>query len=179
MAPKHPRVGILGGGQLGRMLVMSANQHSIPVTILDTPNAPAKQVSTHADHIDGSFADPLSVRELANNCDVITAEIEHVDTYALEEVEKDTGGRIKIEPSWKSIRIIQDKLTQKEHLERAGIAQTEYVSLQKEGGEEGAEEELEKVGEKLGYPFMLKSRTLAYDGRGESVVLLDSGLLLE
>ncbi|KAI5297205.1 hypothetical protein KEM56_004993, partial [Ascosphaera pollenicola] len=140
-----PRVGVLGGGQLGRMLVLSANQHSIPITILDSPHAPAKSVSTHNDHIDGSFSDPASVRALADNCDVITAEIEHVDTYALEEVERSTAGRVRIEPDWRSIRIIQDKFVQKEHLKAAGIPQAEYVLVNKEGGEEGAEEELARV----------------------------------
>ncbi|KAI5285253.1 phosphoribosylaminoimidazole carboxylase ade2, partial [Ascosphaera aggregata] len=170
MSHSNPRVGVLGGGQLGRMLVLSANQHSIPITILDSPNAPAKQVATHNDHVDGSFADLASVRALADHCDVITAEIEHVDTYALEELEKSTEAKVRIEPDWRSIRIIQDKYTQKEHLAKAGIAQAEYTLVQKQGGEEGAETELESVGERFGYPFMLKSRTLAYDGRGNYTV---------
>ncbi|KAI5297923.1 phosphoribosylaminoimidazole carboxylase ade2 [Ascosphaera atra] len=165
---KHPRVGILGGGQLGLMLVESANHHNIPITILDHPTAPAKLASLHDDHVTGSFSDADSVRALAEKCDIITAEIEHVDTHTLEEVQKNTD--VKVEPSWQGIRIIQDKYEQKKHLGGAGVAQAEYVEVKGKAGEEGIREELESVGEKFGYPFMLKSRTLAYDGRGNYAV---------
>ncbi|KAG5289233.1 phosphoribosylaminoimidazole carboxylase [Histoplasma ohiense] len=150
-------VGVLGGGQLGRMLMEAANRLNIQMTILDVDNAPAKQISAHHGHITGSFADRTSVRKLADSCDVITAEIEHVDTYALEEVE----GQVEVQPSWQSIRIIQDKFAQKEHLSRYAIPMAEYRELKS-----NTVEELEAIGEELGYPLMLKSKTLAYDGRG-------------
>ena len=68
-----------------------------------TPNltAPAKQISAHAGHVTGSFTDRASLRKLAEACDVLTSEIEYVDTYALEEV----ASEIKVEPSWKTIQI--------------------------------------------------------------------------
>ncbi|EQL38148.1 phosphoribosylamidoimidazole- succinocarboxamidesynthase [Blastomyces dermatitidis ATCC 26199] len=154
-------VGVLGGGQLGRMLMEAANRLNIQMTILDADNAPAKQISAHSGHITGSFADSASVRKLADSCDVITAEIEHVDTYALEEVE----GQVEVQPSWQSIRIIQDKFAQKEHLSRYGIPMAEYKELKS-----NTVEELEAIGQELGYPLMLKSKTLAYDGRGNYTV---------
>ncbi|PGH36726.1 phosphoribosylaminoimidazole carboxylase, ATPase subunit [[Emmonsia] crescens] len=154
-------VGVLGGGQLGRMLMEAANRLNIQMTILDADNAPAKQISAHSGHVTGSFADRASVRRLADSCDVITAEIEHVDTYALEEVE----GQVEVQPSWQSIRIIQDKFKQKEHLSRYGIPMAEYKELKF-----NTVEELEAIGEELGYPLMLKSKTLAYDGRGNYTV---------
>jgi phosphoribosylaminoimidazole carboxylase len=153
-----PVVGLLGGGQLGRMLVESANRLNIQMNVLDTENAPAKQISAHDGHVTGSFKDRVSLRELAANCDMLTAEIEHVDTYALEEV----ASRVKVEPSWKSIRIIQDKFQQKEHLAKYKIPQAKYREL-----EYNTRDELAKIGEELGYPLMLKSKTLAYDGRGK------------
>jgi phosphoribosylaminoimidazole carboxylase len=94
-----PKVGVLGGGQLGRMLVEAANRLDIQMNVLDTENAPAKQISAHDGHITGSFTDWASLRKLAEACDVLTTEIEHVDTYALEEV----ASEIKVEPSWKTI----------------------------------------------------------------------------
>ena len=136
----------------------SANRLNIHMNVLDAENAPAKQISAHDGHVTGSFKDRTSLRELAEACDVLTAEIEHVDTYALEEV----SSRVKVEPSWKSIRIIQDKFLQKEHLAKFGIPQAEYRELQ-----DNSSQELAKIGEALGYPLMLKSKTLAYDGRGE------------
>lgn len=151
-------VGVLGGGQLGRMLMEAANRLNIQMTVLDVDNAPAKQISAHHGHITGSFSDRTSVSRLAGSCDVITAEIEHVDTYALEEVE----GQVEVQPSWQSIRIIQDKFAQKEHLSRYAIPMAEYRELKS-----NTVEELEAIGEELGYPLMLKSKTLAYDGRGK------------
>ena len=155
------KVGILGGGQLGRMLVESANRLNIQCNVLDAENSPAKQISSHDDHVTGSFKEREAVRELAKSCDVVTAEIEHVDTYALEEI----ASQVRIEPSWQAIRTIQNKYNQKEHLRKYGIPMAEHRELA-----ENTPEALAKVGEELGYPLMLKSKTMAYDGRGESPV---------
>ncbi|RFU30609.1 hypothetical protein B7463_g5740, partial [Scytalidium lignicola] len=151
------RVGVLGGGQLGRMLMEAANRLNIQMNILDAENAPAKQISAHHNHITGSFKDTESLRKLAKVSDVLTTEIEHVDTHGLEAV----ASEVKVEPSWKSIRIIQDKFQQKEHLAKFNIPQAEYRELQS-----CSKEELAAIGEELGYPLMLKSKTGAYDGRG-------------
>ncbi|KAJ5206104.1 phosphoribosylaminoimidazole carboxylase [Penicillium cf. griseofulvum] len=152
-----PKVGILGGGQLGRMLVESANRLNIQANVLDVDNSPAKQISSHDGHVTGSFKEPDAVRKLAETCDVITAEIEHVDTYALEEV----ASKVRVEPSWQAIRTIQNKFNQKEHLRKYGIPMAEHRELVN-----NTPEELAQIGEQLGYPMMLKSKTMAYDGRG-------------
>jgi phosphoribosylaminoimidazole carboxylase len=152
-----PKVGILGGGQLGRMLTESANRLNIEVHVLDAANAPAKQISAHDSHTIGHFNDQEAVQELAKNCDVVTAEIEHVNTYALEAV----ASQVKVEPSWESIRIIQNKYDQKKHLSKFDIPMADYRELV-----DNTPEELAKIGEQLGFPLMLKSKTLAYDGRG-------------
>ena len=152
------KIGVLGGGQLGRMLMEAANRLNIQMNVLDTENAPAKQISAHDGHITGSFTDRASLRKLAEVCDVLTAEIEHVDTYGLEEV----ASEVEVEPSWKTIRIIQDKFHQKEHLSKFNIPMAEYRELRRNGIEE-----LTVIGEELGYPLMLKSKTQAYDGRGK------------
>lgn len=162
MAWNSPKVGILGGGQLGRMLTESANRLNIEVHVLDAANAPAKQISAHDNHTIGHFNDQESVQELAKTCDVVTAEIEHVNTYALEAV----ASQVKVEPSWQSIRIIQNKYDQKKHLSKYDIPMADYGELV-----ENTPEELAKVGEYLGYPMMLKSKTLAYDGRGMSAYI--------
>lgn len=152
------KVGVLGGGQLGRMLVESANRLNIQMNILDAENSPAKQISAHDSHVTGSFMNREAVRKLAEVSDVVTAEIEHVDTYALEEVDS----LVRIEPSWKSIRTIQDKYQQKEHLSKYDIPMAEHREIR-----ENTPEELAAVGELFGYPIMLKSKTGAYDGRGK------------
>lgn len=151
------KVGILGGGQLGRMLVESANRLNIQANVLDAAGSPAKQISAHDGHVTGSFKDPAAVRELAKGCDVVTAEIEHVDTHALEQI----ASEVRVEPSWQAIRTIQNKYTQKEHLAKYGIPMAEHRELGS-----NSPEELARIGEQLGYPLMLKSKTMAYDGRG-------------
>ena len=165
-------VGVLGGGQLGRMLSEAANRLNIKIITLDAEDAPAKQINARVLHVNGSFADPDAVRQLAAVCDIMTVEIEHVDTEVLQELATGldtrqhssfvTGIRRETQPNWRTIRTIQDKLEQKKHLQSHAIPTTTFQGLK--GQCSG--DDLKKIGEQLGYPFMLKSRTQAYDGRG-------------
>jgi phosphoribosylaminoimidazole carboxylase len=155
-------IGILGGGQLGRMLVEAAHRLNIKTIILDAPASPAKQINALDDHVNGSFSDAKAIAELAAKCDVLTVEIEHVDADALAKITETTN--VKCYPLPQTIKLIQDKYLQKEHLIEHGIEVAESVSVT------NTEEALKQVGEKFSYPFMLKSRTLAYDGRGNFVV---------
>lgn len=174
-------IGVLGGGQLGRMLQEAASRLNIELVILDKENAPAKQISGSKNHITGSFKTPSDVRKLAEKCDVITYEIEHVDTKVLEELEDEQpfiAGTdwSRIQPSWKTVRTIQDKFTQKQHLIRYKIpvAKSAPVGTSEPQGLKDIADKL-AIGEvgsitKPTYPFMLKSRTEAYDGRGNYFV---------
>ena len=155
-------VGVLGGGQLGRMLAEAANLLEIKVNFLDeAKNTSARQVSNHDGHIDGKFKDPDAIQKLAAISDVITIEIEHVDTKILEEISKTSD----VQPSWKTIRTIQDKHLQKEHLQSHGVATAQSLAL-----EEPSVAQLEKAAASFDLPFMLKSRKDAYDGRGNFAV---------
>lgn len=153
------KVGILGGGQLGRMTVEAANSMNIIVSILDGPNAPAKQINAVAEHVDGSFANAADVLELSKKCDILTSEIEHVDTQVLEQISEEQPD--KVQPSWSTLRIIQDKYKQKEHLVHNGLPTAQSVPLGT-----ASLEGVKEIGGRLEYPFMLKARTLAYDGKG-------------
>ncbi|KAH8726446.1 hypothetical protein GQ44DRAFT_679407 [Phaeosphaeriaceae sp. PMI808] len=155
------KVGVLGGGQLGRMLIEAANRLNIQVNVLDTAASPAKQISAHNGHIEGSFKDSAAVKQLAQASDVVTVEIEHVDTQMLEEVASD----VVVEPSWKTLRIIKDKYAQKKFLKEHGVDVADSIDLKGKGADG-----LREVGASYGYPFMLKSKTEAYDGRGNFVV---------
>ncbi|KAK4944707.1 hypothetical protein LTR10_015877 [Elasticomyces elasticus] len=153
-------VGVLGGGQLGAMLVEAANQYRIKINVLDAENSPAKQVSGHGTHVNGSFKDAKAIKQLVDTgVKVLTVEIEHVDTTILEELA--SSGEVDVQPSPSTIRTIQDKYVQKKHLEDRGVASAKSYKL-----ETPTVEELQKAGEALGLPFMLKSRREAYDGRG-------------
>jgi len=156
-------IGILGGGQLGRMLIESANRLNIKAVILDSPNSPAKQINASETHVDGSFSDSQAIVKLAEKCDILTAEIEHIDTEILETLEKQKS--VVVQPSPLTIRTIQDKFLQKQHLIQHSIATPESYALQI-----STPEAVEEIASKVDYPLMIKSRTLAYDGRGNFVV---------
>ncbi|KAL1939639.1 hypothetical protein VTO73DRAFT_9672 [Trametes versicolor] len=160
-------VGILGGGQLGRMLAASAALLNIDVVVLDVgEHTPSKQViaprAPHLTHIDGSFTDPAKIRELAAKVDVLTVEIEHVDVNVLEEIESKVP--LGVHPSPFTIKTIQDKFVQKQHLHSSGCPISDFIPV------ESTVEAIHAAAERLGLPLMLKSRTLAYDGRGNFVI---------
>lgn len=157
-------IGILGGGQLGRMIVEAANRLNVKTVILDAPGSPAKQINSVTEHVNGSFANPDDIEKIAAKCDVLTVEIEHVDVPTLKGLQEKFPN-LKIYPSPETIELIQDKYLQKQHLIKNKIAVTESVSI-----DTASVSALKEVGEKLGYPYMLKSKTLAYDGRGNFII---------
>ncbi|KAH6650606.1 hypothetical protein F5144DRAFT_477849 [Chaetomium tenue] len=175
-ADRNPVIGLLGGGQLGRMLCEAANPLGIDIAILDEENSPAKQAHNTNRHVVGSFKDPARIRELAAQSDFLSVEIEHVETEVLEDIEKN-GVEVKqadgttkthkppVHPSWKTIRLIQDKYLQKEHFRTSdkNIPIAEQVAI--ESGP-AALDSLKNAAAKFGLPFMLKARKGSYDGRG-------------
>jgi phosphoribosylaminoimidazole carboxylase len=143
------------------MLAHPAALLGIPLLILDSgPSTPAKQVLS-GPHIDGPFTSESHIRELASHCDVLTVEIEHVNADVLEAVEAE--GLCEVQPSPKTIRLIQDKYLQKEYLSQRGIPVAPFAKV-----ENPSVESLQVLAGKLGLPMMLKARTLAYDGRGNA-----------
>ncbi|THV04498.1 Phosphoribosylaminoimidazole carboxylase [Dendrothele bispora CBS 962.96] len=168
-------VGVLGRGQLGRMLASAASLLDIQIVFLNvSEDAPAKQAFASSKHIDGSFKDLQKISELASKVDVLTVEIEHVDVDALDAVKRSHPG-VKIYPAPETIRIIQDKFLQKEHLNKHSCPLGEFMSVDPTPGS------IKFVTEKLGLPLMLKSRTQAYDGRGNFLLrsLSDTGKAIE
>lgn len=172
-------IGVLGGGQLGRMLTEAASRLNVNVVTLDGPACPAKQINARDDHVNGSFNDPKAIHQLAAKCDVLTVEIEHVNTHVLEDLSRGAeirddrrrwkNMRVEVQPSWRTIRVIQDKYHQKMHLIRHGIAVAESRLI-----DTSTVDSIQQVAEDLRYPLMLKSRTEAYDGRGNYPVRSDS-----
>ncbi|KAL0136905.1 phosphoribosylaminoimidazole carboxylase [Mucor lusitanicus] len=156
------KVGILGGGQLGRMMVEAASRLNLSVTILDAPvDAPAKQIESTQNHIQGAFNDAAKITELASQVDVLTVEIEHVNADVLAQIEQE--GRVRVCPSAFTVKTIQDKYNQKKYLESHGIPVAEYREIKDADA-------VKQVAKEFGYPLMLKSKTMAYDGKGNYVV---------
>ena len=153
-------VGVVGGGQLGRMLGEAASPLGVDLVVSDpTPDAPASPVVR--DQVVGDFDDPDTLFELGERADYLTFEIELADPDVLEAVEDETG--TPVHPRPETLRTIQDKLVQKRRLSEAGIPVPAFEAV-------GSSEELRDALEELGYPAMLKAREGGYDGRGNVLV---------
>lgn len=148
------KIGIVGGGQLGRMLTQAAQPLGYEVTVVDPgENCPAAQVG--ADHIRAALSDRDAIEELANRTDVVSWEIEHIPAdYLVELAEKG----VNIEPAPETLAVIQDKLLQKQFLSSRGIPVAPFAAERDESLFFG------------GGPYVVKSRKGGYDGRGNLVV---------
>ena len=151
-----PTLGIVGGGQLGRMLAEGAAPLGVETVVSDpTPDPPAAPVASAV--LEGGFGDPDTIRAVAERSDYLTFEIELVDPDALETVREQTG--VPVHPDPETLRTIQDKLLQKRRLEAAGIPVPPFRAVENRS-------DLEAAVDDFGYPVMLKARTGGYDGRG-------------
>ncbi|WP_435062707.1 5-(carboxyamino)imidazole ribonucleotide synthase [Halobaculum sp. EA56] len=149
-----PTLGVVGGGQLGRMLAEAASPLGVNVVVLDpTPDCPASRV---ADQIEGAFDDPDAVRALAERADALTLEIELADPDVLEAVGEEFD--VPVHPSPDALRTIQDKLVQKRAFADAGVPVPEFVAVEDADDLADAVERFDGC--------MLKARTGGYDGRG-------------
>jgi 5-(carboxyamino)imidazole ribonucleotide synthase len=152
------RLGIIGGGQLGKMTAKKARKLGMAVDILDpTPQAPASQVADR--QYEAKLDDRQRIQELVENSDVTTVEIESVDTQILQEL-ADAGNTIYPAPG--IISMIQDKYQQRRFFGQRGFAQPRFAAL-----DAVTPEQLKD----FGYPLVQKSRRHGYDGQG--VVVLD------
>ncbi|EXJ84181.1 hypothetical protein A1O3_04848 [Capronia epimyces CBS 606.96] len=168
-------VGVLGGGQYGRLLSEAASRLAIPLVVLDpSPASPAKQISAvsalHPSlaHVDGSYSNESDIDALAKRADILTVEIEHVNVQALFQLRdryRTTGGHlgkgIEIFPSPESLEVVQDKLLQKKLLSTSNIPVADFIDLPTPTSESVAQ-----AAKTLGLPLLLKARRQAYDGRG-------------
>ena len=150
-----PTLGVVGGGQLARMLSEAAAPLGVDVVVLDpTPDCPAAPVVR--DQIVAAFDDAGAIDELASRVDALTFEIELADPDALAAAAAEHD--VPVHPDPGTLETIQDKLVQAEALADAGIPEPEFVAVATEGGVERAVEEFGGV--------MLKAREGGYDGRG-------------
>lgn len=159
MNPLGKKIGIVGGGQLGKMMILDAKRMGYYVVILDpTPDCPAHSISD--EHIVQPFDSIDAYLELADKVDVITYEFEHINSAILQELENKGHS---VYPSPHSLEIIQDKKTQKDLIVKHGIKTPRYIPV------DSADSILE-AGESLGFPLMLKATKGGYDGKGNAVI---------
>ncbi len=151
------RLGIIGGGQLGKMLSMDAKGLGLRVNILD-PSHDCPVSSLADEHVVANFNDREGISRLAGMSDVITYEIELADADALEALE-DKGYKVR-HPSY-VLRVVQDKLMQKHTISKHGIPTPRFYILNGN---------IQDIAGKIGYPFLIKVRKGGYDGRGNFLV---------
>ncbi len=151
-------IGIVGGGQLARMLTEAAHTLGFKVIVLDpTPRSPGGQVAD--EQIIGSFTDPIKIIELAQKVDFVTYEIESANSEALAEVSKYT----QVNPAPRTLGIIRDKYVQKQFLAGRGIPTADFIEVH-------SLDDAKAAGQQFGYPFVLKAKKGSYDGRGNALV---------
>ena len=154
--PQYPvRLGIIGGGQLARMTAIAALPLGVEVVVLEK-NAFSPAARLSPDCIVGDWADRETLLKFAAGCHVITLENEFVDAGALQVLEQ--AGHLLF-PSAACIAVTQDKLTQKQALQNAGLAVPKFQAVR-------SPEEIIRAGGELGWPLLLKTRRNGYDGKG-------------
>lgn len=118
-------IGIIGGGQLGRMMAEAAKPMGYNVIILDPqPNSPAGQVSD--DQIIAEYDDVIALTKLAKRCDVLTYEFENVDTDALKQV----SDLVSVPQGTNLLKVTSDRLLEKEFIQRAGLPVTNFANVE-------------------------------------------------
>jgi 5-(carboxyamino)imidazole ribonucleotide synthase len=159
-----PTIGVVGGGQLGRMLAEAASPLGVDVLVLDpTPECPASLPAR--DQLVGDFDDADAIRQLAKHSDYLTFEIELADQDALESISADTG--VPCHPKPATLDLIHDKLEQKRALADAGVPVPAFRAVD-------SPDDVARTLDALGEPAMLKARTGGYDGRGNVPVDADT-----
>lgn len=156
--PPGAVIGIVGGGQLGRMSAMAAARLGYRCHIL-TPetDSPAAQVSAAVTI--GAFDDEDALRRFANAVDVITFEFENVSAAGLDLL----ASLRPVRPSPSVLRVSQDRVTEKSFINAAGAPTAPWCSV-------GNPQELSRAAEELGLPCVVKTTRLGYDGRGQAVL---------
>ncbi len=158
----NQHIGILGGGQLGRMLIQSGIDFNIQFSVLDPDvSAPCKSISNFTN---GKLTDFQTVIDFGKNCDLITIEIENVSVAALKELVKQ--GK-KVFPQPEIVELIQDKRTQKEFYKKNNIPTADFILVQ-------SKEEVAKHESFL--PAVNKLGKEGYDGRGVQIIRTEKDL---
>jgi 5-(carboxyamino)imidazole ribonucleotide synthase len=152
------RLGVVGGGQLARMLASACNAHHVQMTVLDPMhNSPAGQVAFA--QIQGALHDTAALQTLCEQSDIVTFDLENVGADILMTL-ADQG--VQMVPAPATIRLIQNKFEQKRHYQASGIPTAEFIDI-------GDDSDFAVV-EAFGLPCVQKAHTGGYDGRGVHVI---------
>ena len=149
-------IGVLGGGQLGRLLTIAAARLGFDVAVLDPePDAPAHRLAAHS--IVAPYDDPDALARLAGLAAVITFEFENVPASATDSL---AALGASVAPGSRALAIAQDRLEEKVFLNEAGAPTVAFAEI-------GAAADIAPALERLGHPLLLKTRRGGYDGKGQ------------
>jgi len=151
-------LGVLGGGQLGRMFCVAARTMGYRVVVLDPdPQCGAGLIADV--HIKAGYDDQAALEEMANQCDAVTLEFENIPSQSVRFVAEKTT----VYPAADALEIAQNRDREKQFAKKAGLQPVPYFALLQES-------DLQLAADEVGFPAILKSNTLGYDGKGQFVV---------
>ena len=154
--PTGATIGILGGGQLGRMLSVAAARLGYKTCIFEPGgDCPASHVANY--HYQASYDDADALKSFAQSADVVTYEFENIPTSALDAVE----AHAPIYPGRPALATSQDRLTEKSFLQGLGLATAPFADIK-------TLDDLHAALADIGAPAILKTRRLGYDGKGQA-----------
>ena len=156
--PPGSVIGIIGGGQLGRMLSQAAKNLEYKTVILDPiPLCPAGQVSDH--QIVANYNSISAAKSLSNMCDVVTYEFENVDLECLMKISED----IDVFPSPEILRISSNRILEKQKLRNIGAPTVEFLPI-------NSIEDFNQAKRIIGFPMIIKTASSGYDGKGQKLL---------
>lgn len=160
------KVGILGGGQLARMLALSGHRLGlIPVIFSESKEDPAAQVTPH--HFAGKISDSAALRRFIEACDIVTFESEFVDGALLSELGKKLNRSVFPDPLLMSS--LRDRLFQKQFFKKYNLPTASYIQI-------ASKSDIDSAFKKLGKKLVLKKRLFGYDGYGTYFISAGSQL---
>ncbi|PPD34736.1 MAG: 5-(carboxyamino)imidazole ribonucleotide synthase [Methylomonas sp.] len=157
------KVGILGGGQLARMIALAGYPLGLQFIVLD-PDANAGAAGL-SEHLQGPYDDPDLLAELAEKADVVTYEFENVPAHVAEFLSSHTT----VYPPANALAVAQDRLLEKNFFNELGIGTAPYAAID-------SLNDLQQAMALIGYPAILKSRRMGYDGKGQIVLRAENEL---
>lgn len=149
-------LGMLGGGQLGRMFVIAARTMGYEVLVLDPDaDSPAGKIASR--HLQAAYDDREALDDLAQHCAAVSTEFENIPADTLDYLAKS----LPVHPSASALRIAQNRVLEKKFFDRQGLNTTPYLAI-------NSDADL-VLAENFEYPAILKTATLGYDGKGQFV----------
>lgn len=156
-------IGILGGGQLGRMLSVAAARLGFKTCVFEpTGDCPASHVANF--HLKADYNDIAALEQFANSVDIVTYEFENIPTSALDLIE----AHVPIHPGRQALATSQDRLTEKNFLKNLGLMTAPFADV-------SGMDDLTKAINDIGTPAILKTRRMGYDGKGQARVMSPDG----